>query len=475
MSPTVIFFAEENEVNATSRNLLILTTISLLILGIGCSDRDPVDSTQARATIDPVVFDDAYSPDVYFQAFFGTHYEAVKMDSVYAYGGYAPDGARSLKITVPSRPSALGVYSGGVLTSAGARDLADFNALTFYARADSAMKLNVAGFGNDNTGTSRYEAGRADIPLSFDWTFVIVPIPAPSKLIAERGLLTFAKSWEDSFAVERDFWIDEIKFAQLGNVSVTRPMMTSVASQYFLGSTVTIGGTRTVFNIDGAFVTVDHSSGYFDYVSSDPSVAKEHNGTITVVGEGTTTITATLEGADVFGRVTLTGYTPPTEAAADPTVPANQVISLFSGVYQDVNVDTWNADWGMPVQVVDYTVAENTTKMYTSLQWAGILFKNPLIDASEMTHIHLDVFAPAGTDFKVKLVSIVSETVKPETELAFDATTTPAFSAGSWSSLEIPLADFSLPDNWDPAHIGELVISTSDAQLVLVDNVYFHN
>jgi hypothetical protein len=268
--------------NHVPRRPLALAAIPLLLwLGVGCSDRDPAGLEIARARIDPLVFGDAYGDDVYFQAFYQTHVTAVELDSVYAYGGLATDGARSLKIHVPPTQSALGLYSGGVLTCVSGRDLADFNALTFYARSNADISLDVAGFGNDNTGTSLYEAGRRSIALTRDWQFVIVPIPAPSKLISERGLLTFAESVEQQppnsgvfpYPDGYDVWLDEIRFASLGNIEIFRASMRSVNRQYFVGSTVTVENTSTVFRIDGAFVPVEHSPNYFDYESSAPGVA----------------------------------------------------------------------------------------------------------------------------------------------------------------------------------------------------------
>jgi hypothetical protein len=45
--------------------------------------------------------------------------------------------------------------------------------------------------------------------------------------------------------------------------------------------------------------------------------------------------------------------------------------------------------------------------------------------------------------------------------------------SGGWSSLDIPLSDFVLGEGWDWSSIAQLVLVTTDAQLVLVDNVYF--
>ena len=138
--------------NLTRRHLFALTAISMLILSAGCSDRDPASLPVAQGNTESLVFDDDLHPDVYFQPFFETHYTAMSVDSVFAYEGFSFDGARSLKFNVPAAGSALGPYTGGVLTSGGSRNLSDYNALTFYARASQPISLNTAGFGNDNTG-----------------------------------------------------------------------------------------------------------------------------------------------------------------------------------------------------------------------------------------------------------------------------------------------------------------------------------
>ena len=465
--------------------LIALAVVPIMILGAGCENRDPAGLELARARIDPLVFDDDYGDDVYFQAFFQTHVTAVVVDSVHAYNGYAVDGARSLKINVPPQGSALGLYSGGVLTSGASRDMADFNALTFYARADADISLDVAGFGNDNTGTSLYEAGRTGIPLTRDWVFVVVPIPAPSRLISERGMLTFAESLEQQppnsgiypYPDGYNIWLDEIRYAHLGNISVFRANMRSVNRQYFIGSTVTVDNTSTVFLLDGAYTPVGHSPNYFDYASSDASVASVDRGVITVVGEGSAVITAKLEDFDVSGTITLTGNQPPSEASDPPTVPAENVISMFSDAYNAVPVDTWRADWGGSTTVLEeYVVAGSNTKMYSSLNFVGITFESAKIDATAITHFHLDVYAPTGTNFRVKLVSFppdLSAGVQTG-DLILDSDSTPAFNAGSWSSLDIPLTSFQLPASWDWSQVGQIVLSTTDAQLVLVDNVFWY-
>jgi len=458
-------------VNLSRGKLFILAALPLLILSTGCSERDPSGLDVARARIDPLVFDDDYGVDVYFQAFSGTDIYAASIDSLYAYGS-----ARSFKVTVPPEGSALGAYAGGVLTSSAVRDHADFNALTFYARSSVNSSLNVAGFGNDNTGTSLYEAGRVDIPLTDEWTFVVIPIPSPSRLIAERGQFTVAEGWEYAHPLGHELWFDEIRFAELDNISNPRPYMPSVNLQAFVGTNVKLDGISTTFDVDGADVEVVHSSSYFDYQFTDPSVATVERGLIKAVGVGETAIAASLDGIAVEGSDTLTAYLPPSGPADAPTLPASDVISMFSDVYQDVLVDTWNPHWGgTTTQVADYSIDGDNMKMYSFLNWVGIMFTSQKIDASEMTHLHLDVFAPEGTNFRVKVVAFGSAddgNSDHEPQLQFDAYSTPAFVAGEWSSLEIPLADFNLAVSWE--FIGIIVLSTDDAELVLVDNLYWH-
>lgn len=456
--------------NVLKTVLFALVMIFALTLMSGCSDRDPAGLDIARATIDPLVFTDDLGDDVYFQPFFETYYETMKRDSVETYNSEA-----SLRMTIPGRDSSLGPYSGGVLTSGGKRDLADFNALTFYAKSSVLSQLNVVGFGNDNTGNSLYEAGRSNVSLNNTWTFVVIPIPSPGKLVAERGLFTFAEGFEALYPAGHQLWFDEIKFAHLENITNPRPVMTSVNKQYFTGAKVALAGTYTLFDVDGADIRVDHSPNYFDFTSQNAAVATVENGQVQLIAPGTTVINASMDGVEAAGMAVLSVYDPPAAAAPQPTLPASDVISMFSGAYPNVPVGTWDTNWQYSTaEDSEYSVDGNVAKMYAALNFVGIDFSSLTVDASDMTHLHLDVFAPVGTNFRVKIVAFNGDggLVIGQSELTFDATTTPAFTAGDWASLDIPLEDFGLTAPLD--HVGQLVLSTDDAQLVLVDNIYWH-
>lgn len=456
--------------SASRFSLLALLAIPLLALVIGCGQRDASVLDVARAPQDPLVFTDDFDGSIYPQPFFETYYEAVSADSV-----YVKEGAASMKVIIPGEGSPLGPWSGGVLTSVGARDLADYNALTFYARSSVPSILNTVGFGNDNTGTSRYEAGRNNVQLDTDWTFVVVPIPDASKLIAERGLFTYAEAWETAHPEGHTIWFDEIKFASLGNIEAPVPVMQFNAVQTFVGATAPLSGTYTRFTMDGAYVRVDHSPGYFDFASSDESVAVIENGAAKLVGVGEARVTAKLGETDAFGGIDFTAYEPPATTASAPTLPAGDVISMFSDAYADVGGVTWDANWGgSQADVTEYDLGDDMALLYTGLNFVGVDLVAAAIDISGMTHLHLDVYAPSGMDFAVKIIAFDGPggDFVAEEEVLFNNESDPVWTTGVWQSLDIPIADFGFEEA--PQFVGQLAFSTYDSKLVLMDNVYWH-
>ena len=457
--------------DAKNRTLFGVTLALAVLVAAGCSHDTP--TTPAEASTDPVVFDDDFGDAVDYQAFMGSKLDAVQLDFTEAYSGTA-----SLRVTVPGPGAVDGTFAGGAFTTYNLRDLSGYNALTFYAKSGVNATLNVAGVGNDNTGTSLYESSRGAIPLTTDWVRVIVPIPNPSKLTEEGGLFFFAEGHENNMGY--DFWMDEIRFEQVAGITNPRPVMDTKTETTFVGGRVEISGTSVTFDVDGEDMLIEHLPACFDYFSSDDGVATVADGVVNAVGSGTATVTAALDTVDVEGEVTVHVMGGPDGPAPAPTVPAGDVISLFSDVYDDVQVDTWHAPWtGSTGEVVDFQIYGDNVKLYTDLNFAGIEFVSEPIDAGGpgMTHFHMDVWAPSGGLFKVKLVDFGANGMwdgggdDSEDELMFNGGTVPPFFSGQWSLLEIPLSSFEL-DSYE--HLAQLVISSSDVSTVMVDNVYFH-
>ncbi len=159
-------------------------------------------------------------------------------------------------------------------------------------------------------------------------------------------------------------------------------------------------------------------------------------------------------------------------AAPTPKHAAQTVISLFSNAYPNRTIDTWSTRWDK-ADVANIFIDNNETKRYSKLHFAAIEFtKNP-INATAATHLHLDIWTPNATSFKIKLVDFGNNNIyrgatndDSEDEVGF----TPAL--GSWVSYDISLSDFK--GLKARAHLAQLILVGSNSQ-VYVDNVYFYN
>jgi hypothetical protein len=169
------------------------------------------------------------------------------------------------------------------------------------------------------------------------------------------------------------------------------------------------------------------------------------------------------------------------ESAPIPTTAPSNVISLFSDIYDDVLVDTWSADWDNANSATLIT-AGNEVKKYSDLALAGIEFKVEPIDASKMTHLHLDVWKEnPDTALKIKLVDFGANGVwegtnsdNVEAELSFNNAGNPSIEGNQWVGLDIPLSDFTGLTSRES--LAQLIISGGGAgDTVWLDNIYLYN
>ena len=231
---------------------------------------------------------------------------------------------------------------------------------------------------------------------------------------------------------------------------------------------------------DAAFNLVaptSNSTGAITYSSSNTAVATISGTTVTIVGAGSASITATQAAADSYGVGTISAtlvvsYPAPVSAAPTPTVPADRVISLFSNAYTNVGVNTWRTDWSN-TGFADVKIAGNDTKKYFNLGHVGIETVGAnLINASDMKTLHIDVYTPNVTAFNIKLVDFGANAVwSGGDDVEHELTLTPTLSG--WNSYNIALSDFA--GLTTKAHIAQLVLSCAPygSGVVYVDNIYF--
>jgi hypothetical protein len=446
---------------------LVPALVGSTLLLFGCA-RDLTQLEPAPFPAQSAVFLDNFAPGTDFQAFAGSKTDALNVDAT-----IKRSGTSSLRVTVPAPGDASGGYAGGAFVSNVPRDLSGFTALTFWARASTAATLNVAGLGNDNSGNSRYTAQTSGLPLTTVWTKYIIPIPLAAKLTQEAGAFFFAEGAEGAAGYE--IWFDDIQFEDIP-VGTPRPAIATSTIASAVGTDVPLAGTVVAYTIGGSDLTIEAAPAYFTAVSSNTDVAEvSGEGVVSVVGLGSTQVTGLLGSTPADGAITINVGSGPQTAAPTPTRDAGSVISIFSNPYTNVAMSFFEADFE-PATVTDVQIAGDDVKRYDGLTFAVMEVAAPRINATAMTHFHMDVFTDAAP-FRIKLVDFGADGAfaggdDTEFELSFDAASTPALTVGDWSSLDIPLDAFT--GLTGRANISQIVISGGSPTTYL-DNIYFYS
>lgn len=422
-------------------------------------------------------------------------------------------GTSSIKIAVPAPNDPNGGYIGGIFRDRGeGRDLSSYDALTFWAKGTTTGTIASVGFGTDFL-EGKYPVTRSGIQLTTGWKKYVVPIPNPSKLVQEKGMFLFSAAAIDVLLNNADdsnpdrfkddlgwtFWMDEIKFEKLGtNLQVSAKMLNSqnLDLQAFTGTTRQLSGfTQTVNLGSGENITIDAAPSYFDFITSDNSVASVNSeGLVSVIGtSGTSSITATLNDMFVEGSLSITsnGELP---HAPIPTRAAIDVVSLFSDAYTNVPVKFYNGFFqfattqggaGSDPQNVDikdkYPNGDiDNIINYTDLNFVsiGTFDTVPFADISATTHLHIDINVREAIDASdfIRLILESGTGSGSSTTGSFTLNSTDLINGAAsdgWLSLDIPLTDF--PGFTDTANLGQLFF-VSDATIsdIWVDNVYFY-
>lgn len=209
------------------------------------------------------VFLDEFAAGVDFQAWGKT--TALSQDNETKYSGTA-----SLKIEVPTPDDFLGNWTGGVFFTEAGRDLSDYDALTFYVKSSASTKIEVGlGSYGDNP---EYTATIAGVTADANWRKVIIPIPNPAKLTAEKGLFNFSAGTNDTGGQAYTLWIDEVKYEKLGTLAHTRIKDVNMAG--FPTGNIEIDELTAYVNLpNGVNQEMTVSSKYFTFDSSNPEVA----------------------------------------------------------------------------------------------------------------------------------------------------------------------------------------------------------
>ena len=469
--------------NRKFNNFKILLVLGLIFsLSISC-ERDISDDAELAtfpATGD--IFTDTpiglgsnfyfpYAPDASNPI--GSKLDAWTVDNEVSYKGSA-----SMRFDVPNGDDPEGNYAGGILRAEGARDLSGFTALTFWAKASQNVHVGQIGFGEDFID-NKYLTTYYNVPLTTNWKKYVIPIPDPSKLTQERGMLRYAAGSVDGLGYT--FWIDELRFEDLGTFAQPRPTIfdgEDVVEQSFTGSEIKVNGFFTVNLLTGGDVSVEVAPAYFDYSSTNPAVASiDDNGVVNVIGdEGeSAVITAKLNGQLATGSLTVESLGV-FNLAPTPSIPESEVISIFSDAYTNVPVDFYNGYWEpwQTTESADFDVNGDNILNYINFNFVGIQFGNPTIDATEMTKAHFDIFVPgdvSGAQLLITLKDFGPNGVDGGDDDATIQYTVSSFVQDEWNSIDIPI------DGLTRNTFGQIILENSGSTLTnfYLDNIFLHN
>ncbi|MBN2863729.1 MAG: Ig-like domain-containing protein, partial [Bacteroidales bacterium] len=451
--------------------VIALLTAVILVWSLSCT-RDFDELELAKFPNIPEVFIDGFSQGLNYAAFGGSKVTAFDVDQEIKYLG-----AASMKIEVPDAGDPEGAYAGGVYFTSMGRDLTEYNALTFWAKASKSATIDLVGLGND-LGESKHIVSLKDLAVNTNWKKYIIPIPDASKLTQERGMFYYSEGPEEGKGYT--IWIDEVKFENLGTIAHKQPRILNGNDEVesaVNGLSFPVEGLTVSFNMPtGIDLSVIPAPAYFTFISSNTNVASvDAAGLVTVLSAGTSVITATLGSEDAEGSLTV-------ESSGDfihapvPAAEPEDVISIFSNAYTNVPVDFYNGYWQWQTTTsADFTVGDDDILVYTNFNFVGIQFTSPTIDASDMTHLHMDVWIPNAVSpsdrLAVKLVDMGPDGALDGNDPSVSYEIPGPLASQSWISVDISLSGLS-----SKSKLAQIILENLGSPLsgFYLDNIYLY-
>lgn len=455
---------------------IILLFGLIFTLTVSCERDLSEDVEFAKFSTSSEVFIDGFSGGLSYDPFGGSKLDAFSVDGEVKYSG-----SSSMRFDVPSFGDPLGAYAGATFRDGSGRNLSGYDALTFWVKASQAATLNEVGFGNDFEG-NKYLTTLNNVPLTTYWQKIVIPIPDASKLHQEKGMFWYAEGPENGFGYT--FWVDDLKFEKLGTIGQPRPAIVDgehLIQDTYTGVNLKVTGLTQTFNLgSGLNQTVSAAPSYFDFRSSDPSLASVNEfGDIEIINDGTPVITASLAGVEAAGSLTVNSLGD-FQLAPVPTRAPGNVTSIFSDSYTNSPVDFFNGFWE-PYQTTlsaNFQVEGNNILNYTNFNFVGNQFANPTIDASQKSNVHIDMFipseVPSNMDFLITIVDFGIDQAQgggddTREQIFFDKS---IWVANTWITLEFPITLSSRNS------IGQIIyenINFSSLRSFYLDNIYFYS
>ncbi len=186
-----------------------------------------------------------------------------------------------------------------------------------------------------------------------------------------------------------------------------------------------------------------------------------------IPGDATVLVTAQDGTTTQTYTVSYVYSSPTTGATAPPSRYAGDVISIFGDTYTNVPIDNYNPNWnqtGFGSANTSYDPGDGSTLLYyPNFNYQGIQLVGGH-DASDMEYLHVDLFTTSTSAIKVSPVNAGTG--------VGDALQTISHSIGSWTSVDIPIGDFT-GMTWDNIIQMKFDGGNGGTDAIYVDNIYF--
>lgn len=181
-----------------------------------------------------------------------------------------------------------------------------------------------------------------------------------------------------------------------------------------------------------------------------------------------TTYTFNISASDITGNtavnnpITLTATTlPAIPSAPTPTYDVANVISIYSETYSVLEGTNFYPWWNQTTVVTEADLSGNKALKYSNFNYMGIELGSH-IDASAMTHLHVDIYPTTETTIQLTPIS-------PGNELP---TSLGTLVPNQWNSIEIPLSTYTGVNLSD---LFQFKFDGGTGGIFYMDNLFFVN
>ncbi len=238
---------------------------------------------------------------------------------------------------------------------------------------------------------------------------------------------------------------------------------------------------------DASFNLTDptsNSTGAFSYTSSNTAVATISGKTVTIVGAGSSTITANQAASSPYiaGSVTanlVVSAVPTGTPTTPPTRSTTDVVSIYSNAYTNISPINLDAGWCGGGAIEATMVSGNDVLAYKGNACQGITFPSDSRNLTGFTNIHVDFFILPGTDLvgKVFNLKIVPNTGAGANDIQVNIdinALSPAPVPGTWYSFDKAFSSGDLAKITASPIMHEFGVTSNLNNVIWYDNLYIH-